>query len=344
MSEMNTSKLLEESHSIIYGQPTVNIQGDVTLESIHTLLLQMNTKLTSIELKNDNLENRLNTIEGEILSLREIRGSIDAMESRAKKLDNDVKSVKSEFKNLETNVSSLGEVFDSVKETAEANRTVINNNRKSLEQYRQEQQLSENIMADKMKRMEDANEKLQNSVTDLKARSMRDNLVFSGIPEQRGEDTEALLQDSLQKKYKLEYEISFERVHRMGRWNEFNEHPRNIVAKFTYYKDREFIRTHAAQKLKGSNVWVNEQYPPEIEERRKKLYPVMRQAKKEKKRAKLVRDVLYIEGEIYTPPTESARQTASTRQTGPSHASQQTPRSDRQPNKRQRQGSTPSGK
>lgn len=69
-------------------------------------------------------------------------------------------------------------------------------------------------------------------------------------------------------------EISFERVHRMGRWNEFNEHPRNIVAKFTYYKDREFIRTHAAQKLKGSNVWVNEQYPPEIEERRKKLYPV----------------------------------------------------------------------
>lgn len=90
----------------------------------------------------------MNTIEGEILSLREIRGSIDAMESRAKKLDNDVKSVKSEFKNLETNVSSLGEVFDSVMETAEANRTVINNNRKSLEQYRQEQQLSENIIAD----------------------------------------------------------------------------------------------------------------------------------------------------------------------------------------------------
>lgn len=104
-------------------------------------------------------------------------------------LDNDVKSVKSEFKNLETNVSSLGEVFDSVKETAEANRTVINNNRKSLEQYRQERQLTEKIMADKMKRMEDANEKLQNSVTDLKARSMRDNLVFSEIPEQRGPAT-----------------------------------------------------------------------------------------------------------------------------------------------------------
>lgn len=45
MSEMNTSKLLEKSHSIIYGQPTGNIQGDVTLKSVHTLLLHMNTKL-----------------------------------------------------------------------------------------------------------------------------------------------------------------------------------------------------------------------------------------------------------------------------------------------------------
>lgn len=53
------------------------------------------------------------------------------MESRARKLDDDVKSVKFECKNLESNVSSLGEVFDSVKETAEANRAVINNNRKS---------------------------------------------------------------------------------------------------------------------------------------------------------------------------------------------------------------------
>lgn len=70
MSEINTSKLLEESHSIIYGQPTGYIQGDMTLESIHILLLQMNTKPTSIELKNDNLENRLSTIEHEIVFKR----------------------------------------------------------------------------------------------------------------------------------------------------------------------------------------------------------------------------------------------------------------------------------
>lgn len=43
-----------------------------------------------------------------------------------------------------------------------------------------------------MRRMEDANEKLLNSVPDIKARAMMDNLVFLGIPKQRGVDTGTL--------------------------------------------------------------------------------------------------------------------------------------------------------
>lgn len=50
---------------------------------------------------------------------------------------------------------------------------------------------------------------------------------------------------------------------------------------------------------------------------KKKLYPVMRQAKKDKKCTKLVRGVLYLEGEMFTPSVESASQIASSRQTGP---------------------------
>lgn len=82
-------------------------------------------------------------------------------------------------------------------------------------------------------------------------------------------------------------------------------HPRKIVAKFSYFKDREYIRINAAKRLKGSRVYANEQFPPEIEEKMRKLYPVQRQAKKDNKRVQLVRDVLYIDGKEYTPP-ESA--------------------------------------
>lgn len=85
----------------------------------------------------------------------------------------------------------------------------------------------------------------------------------------------------------------------------FSVHPRKIVAKFSYFKDGEYIRINAAKRLKGSKVYANEQFPPEIEEKRRKLYPVQRQAKKDNKRVQLVRDVLYIDGKEYTP-SESA--------------------------------------
>ena len=81
--------------------------------------------------------------------------------------------------------------------------------------------------------------------------------------------------------------------------NEFNERPRNIVAKFSYFKDREYIRINAVRKLHGTRIWVNEQFPPEIENNRKKLYPVMRQAKKNRKHWRIQRGA---EGTFAPPP------------------------------------------
>jgi hypothetical protein len=45
---------------------------------------------------------------------------------------------------------------------------------------------------------------------------------------------------------------------------------------------------------------VNERLPPEVEEKRQKLYPMMRAARKGIKRVKLV-DKLYIDGEQQKP-------------------------------------------
>ena len=43
-------------------------------------------------------------------------------------------------------------------------------------------------------------------------------------------------------------------------------------------KDREIVRKTAYENLKGSNIYVNEQFPREIELKRKLLYPVKREA------------------------------------------------------------------
>lgn len=55
-------------------------------------------------------------------------------------------------------------------------------------------------------------------------------------------------------------------------------------------------------KLNGSRVLINEQYPSEMEDKRKKktIYPIMRKAKKDGKNVKLARDTLFIDGEVFT--------------------------------------------
>lgn len=169
--------------------------------------------------------------------------------------------------------------------------------------------------------------------------SVRNNLDFVGIQEDDREDTEEVLQAFLQKKFKLDNKVQFESVHRVGKYNKSSKHRRKIVAKFTNFKDREYIRTSAREKLRGTRVYVNEHFPPEIERKRQKLYPVMKQAKKENKQTELVWDVLYIDGEMYTPPPEPTpkpRGALGQNSTG-------TPTVERQTNplKRQRQGSTP---
>ena len=70
------------------------------------------------------------------------------------------------------------------------------------------------------------------------------------------------------------------------------------MVKFNYYQDREHVRINA-KKFKGTNIGVSEQFPEEIESVRKTLYPELKKAKAEGKRAKIVRDKLIIEGQIF---------------------------------------------
>ena len=54
-----------------------------------------------------------------------------------------------------------------------------------------------------MSRISDENKRIKESIIDLQARSMRDNLVFSGIPEQEDEDPELTIKIFIQNQLKL---------------------------------------------------------------------------------------------------------------------------------------------
>ncbi len=84
----------------------------------------------------------------------------------------------------------------------------------------------------------------------------------------------------------------------MGKPKAGESKPRPTVAKFNYYQDIEQILQNA-KKLKGTNVGIGEQFPAEIVTIRRELYPELKKAREAGKKAKLVRDKLIIEGQIF---------------------------------------------
>ncbi len=134
-------------------------------------------------------------------------------------------------------------------------------------------------LTENMTHLSEENKKIKENVIDLQARSMRDNLVFSGIPESAEEDPEATVKNFIKTYLKLPEDtvenICFERVHRMGAKKPGAPRPRPIVAKFGYFKQKEQVKSRG-RELKGTDFGVNDQFPKEILERRKILFPIRR--------------------------------------------------------------------
>ena len=142
-------------------------------------------------------------------------------------------------------------------------------------------------------------EYLQERIVSQEERSMRDNLLFFGIPEEEKENTEALLCTFIKNKLPSVhgiFPISFERVHRFGKQR---HGPKPIVAKFSFHKDREAVR-RSGRDLKGSPQFsIREQYPHEIYQRRQKLQPKFKEARSKNLRASLHLDSLQVENTEY---------------------------------------------
>jgi len=92
----------------------------------------------------------------------------------------------------------------------------------------------------------------------LEGHSRRNNLRFYNIPESINEsydDAEQTLRRFIDKDLKGDYEfadeVSLERVRRIGSKRSPNSKPRPLIAKFTFFKEKERVRS-MARNLKGT--------------------------------------------------------------------------------------------
>ena len=132
----------------------------------------------------------------------------------------------------------------------------------------------------------------------------RENLRFFGIEEtntrDNEEDTRQVLVDWLEDKLGIgnARNFEFQRVRRIGKKSNSQEKPRQIIARFLRYSDREHTMTNA-KKLKGTVHSISADLPKEIVDRRKKKMHRLKKAKEEGKSAYFSRaqpDILFIDG------------------------------------------------
>lgn len=160
------------------------------------------------------------------------------------------------------------------------------------------------LLSSRIADLEKERDELRDDLTYMKSQSMRNNLIFTNIPEEANTDVESLenteskLRDHLQSALKIAKEtveaIRFERVHRTP-GHRIDGKTRSIVAKFCFFQDRELVRRQW-KELKGTDFRMFEQFPKEISDKRRKLVKKMKEERDAGKSAWIVYDTLYVNG------------------------------------------------
>ena len=266
-------------------------QNNQMYGSLHGLIQEMNTAFMS----------RFDVIDQKVSKLDSIERDVSFTGADVARLKQENTEIKRKVDDVENTCSTISAIFDEFNERANQSETEMHNLR------------SENSrLKTKVSELESKCSKVTEDLLEIKARSMQESLLFFGIAEASlGENdyTETKLRDILVTELKAPNDriqrIVFDRVHRIGRPytdpSTGRVKPRPVVAKFENYTDREYIRKMGIELNKQRiGFSIREHFPPEIEERRKTLYPVLRSfAKDERNRVALVRDELYINGKLY---------------------------------------------
>ena len=127
-------------------------------------------------------------------------------------------------------------------------------------------------------------DELHDKHIDLQTRSMRENLIFTGIPLTQNYATEKIIEKLMYINLKMEPIAEYDRARRLGKEYEV--------------KDKEgrtrYSTKPIAKELKGTLFGISEQFPKEDNDKRKDLWPLFQDARRQKKKAFFKRDRLYL--------------------------------------------------
>ena len=132
---------------------------------------------------------------------------------------------------------------------------------------------------------------IQHKLVELEDRSRRNNLRIDGIEEEEGETwkiSEAKATKVFKEKLGIDKNIMIKRAHRTKRnyKDKDKKRPKTIVLRLANFKDKSIIMKNI-NKLKGSDVHINEDFSRQTTELKKKLLDEVKQLHSEGKFAYL---------------------------------------------------------
>lgn len=139
------------------------------------------------------------------------------------------------------------------------------------------------------------NNSLKCKLDDQENYSRRNNLIIRGIPEGNWQNVEEIVRDFIGDMFRI-FDIPLERLHRLGKYNPHR--PRPIIVKFTFHKDREAI-WDARMNLAHTKFFLDEDFSPMVQSVRRKLFPVLAEAKRNGYKGHLVKDKLKLGNAMY---------------------------------------------
>lgn len=150
---------------------------------------------------------------------------------------------------------------------------------------------------DRIDGLERAVKSLQAKVADIDDRSRRSNLVLFGIQEGSSETETTLRAEVIDSLFwdKLNVRCSsVVRIHRIGKPGKM----RPVIVSFQNYNEKQDVLKNA-RKLKGTKIYIQNDYSVDTLRKRKLLWQSAKEEKKQGKKVILLHDKLRIDNELY---------------------------------------------
>ena len=198
-----------------------------------------------------------------------LHGAINSLDEKVHKL----------IDNLELSLNAAAVKADQAKDLAESNKSEIDTLFTKFDCLSTTLKSNFDSMTSKIKYLSEAMEFLlsdtkrqDENILNNESYSRRDNMVFSGYNVQPNDpETCEVKVRNILKIMGIKDNIPFVRCHYINGQNQ-------IIVRLQWYSDRDQIWKNR-YKLKGTNIYIAEDFPSAIDHQRKQMFPVMKAAK-----------------------------------------------------------------